>query len=139
MSKSPLLFSEHSRWVFRRRFPAVAPVAEALEVVWIEEQSQVALVIHDVVDVRGFPIAPCGLAPRPANELFIPEHLPLRELVKSAVSFGLVGSCVGFLRLVLGAVTIGHQLITARMAAWSHWFLHGLSPPEEQKRLRPNW
>ena len=102
---------------FRRSLAAMASVAKALEVAGIREHSPVALVVPDVVHVRG----PCPdavlsalTAPRLPKELLTAQSLPVLSPVHPAPGLRLLASFLG-LRLVLCAVPAGHQPIAARV------------------------
>ena len=102
---------------FRRSLAAVAAVAQALEVACVGEHSPVALVVPDVVHVRGpRPDAvPSTLAtPRLPQELLTAQRLPVLRLVHPAPGLRLLTPLLG-LRLVLCAVPAGHQPIAARV------------------------
>ena len=96
---------------------AVATVAQALEVAGIREHSPVALVVPDVVYVRGpRPNAMLSTltAPRLPKELLTAQRLPVLRPVHPAPGLRLLAPLLG-LRLVLCAVPAGHQPIAARV------------------------
>lgn len=102
---------------FRRSLAGVATVAQALEVAGIREHSPVALVVPDVVHVRGpRPDAvPSTLAaPRLPQELLTAQRLPVLCLVHPAPGGAGLAPLLA-LRLVLCAVPAGHQPIAARV------------------------
>lgn len=102
---------------FRRSLAAVAAVAKALEVVRIREHSPVALVVTDVVHVRGprpDAVLSTLTAPRLPKELLTAQRLPVLRLVHPAPGLRLLAPLPG-LRLVLCAVPAGHQPIAARV------------------------
>ena len=102
---------------FPRCFSAVATVAKALQVGGITEHSPVALVVADVIHVRGpRPDAmPSTLtAPRLPKELLTAQRLPVLCPVHPAPGLRLLAPLLG-LWLVLCAVPAGHQPIAARV------------------------
>lgn len=102
---------------FRRSLAAVATVAQALEVAGIRKHSPVALVVPDVVHVRGLrpdAVLSTLTAPRLPKELLTAQRLPVLRPVHPAPGLRLLASLLG-LRLVLCAVPAGHQPIAARV------------------------
>ena len=102
---------------FRRSLAGVATVAQALEVACVGEHSPVALVVPDVVHVCGpRPDAvPSTLtAPWLPKELLTAQRLPVLCLVHPAPGLRFLAPLLG-LRLVLCAVSAGHQPIAARV------------------------
>lgn len=102
---------------FRRSLAAVTTVAQALEVAGIRKHSPVALVVPDVVHVRGpRPDAMLSTltAPRLPKELLTAQRLPVLRPVHPAPGLRLLAPLLG-LRLVLCAVPAGHQPIAARV------------------------
>ena len=102
---------------FRRSLAAVATVAQALEVACVREHSPVALVVPDVVHVRGprpDAVLSTVTAPRLSEELLTAQRLPFLRPVHPAPGLRLLAPLLG-LRLVLCAVPAGHQPIAARV------------------------
>lgn len=126
---------------FPRRLPAVAAVAQALQIAPVAESCPISLMVHDVVNVRCPDTKPalCALA----AEGFA------QNLRRSKIAFpfvGLVhpspGLCLGAApvaeRPVCVAVTVAHQHAAAWVSARSQWLMaHGLSPPGKNKKPAP--
>lgn len=129
----------------RRRFPAVAAMAEALQIVFVCKQFPSALVVYDVVHVGGAAATPklsAFPAPRfPAQLLNSQILCPYVCAVHPAVSFRLITSPIllAWCRLVRWAIPIRHQGIASRIPAGAERLVcHGLSPPRPNKNAGAN-
>lgn len=125
---------------FAGGLPAVARVAQTLQVADIAEPRPVSFVVDDVVDIgrtHAASVPGAFAAERLAQQLVRPQLLPpLVGRIQPAPGRCLCAAPVAAWAVCV-AVAIGHEGAAPRVSAWPQWLLaHGLSPPGKTKSHR---